>query len=98
MNPNSSPTTWRDYAYLTWKTAAKYLRVNPYTLWKHREEIPFLKAGRHYLYEKKELDRQFAHAPEVANLQISSHRDWEVTVPTSIAEKWRNICVCHQSR
>jgi excisionase family DNA binding protein len=63
MNPNSSPTPWRDYAYLTRKTAAKYLRVNPYTLYKHREEIPFLKAGRHYLYEKKELDRLVRPCP-----------------------------------
>jgi hypothetical protein len=56
MSSNSSPTTWRDI-YLTREEAAKYLRVNPHTLLDHREEIPSLKAGRYYLYEKKELDR-----------------------------------------
>ncbi|MDR2779085.1 MAG: helix-turn-helix domain-containing protein [Puniceicoccales bacterium] len=56
-NPNpkapKSPTPWRNYAYLTREKAAEYLRVKLHTLWNHREEIPFLKAGRHYLYEKK---------------------------------------------
>jgi hypothetical protein len=56
MNPNSSPTTWRDI-YLTREEAAKYLRIKPHTLWTHHQKIPFIKAGMYNLYEKKELDR-----------------------------------------
>jgi hypothetical protein len=62
MSSNSNLTLWRDTyltcdTYFTREKAAKYLRVNPHTLWKHREEIPFLKASKCNLYEKKELDR-----------------------------------------
>jgi excisionase family DNA binding protein len=66
MNLNANPTTWRDI-YLTQEEAAKYLRVTPITLWNHHGEIPFVKAGMHYLYEKKELDRLVRPYPRGGN-------------------------------
>jgi excisionase family DNA binding protein len=63
MSSNSNPTSWRDI-YLTREEAAKYLRIKPHTLWNHHGKIPFVKAGRHYLYEKKELDRLVRPCPK----------------------------------
>ncbi|MDR2628879.1 MAG: helix-turn-helix domain-containing protein, partial [Puniceicoccales bacterium] len=42
--------------WLTRSEAAKYLRVNPQTFKRYRDEIPSHKLGGRYFYTKEELD------------------------------------------
>jgi hypothetical protein len=73
-NPETSqrPTPWRDTyltcdTYFTREKAAKYLHVNPNTLWNHRKEILSHKIGGRYLYAKKELDKLVRPCPRGGN-------------------------------
>jgi hypothetical protein len=83
MSSNSNPTPWRNTyltcdTYFTREEAAKYLRVNPNTLWNHRKKILSHKIGGRYLYAKKELDglvRPYPRGGNVAYIHL-----W----------KWRN--------